>query len=523
MLALGALGFVKYLTGRGTEDATADASPKACGKTTSVKVATTPEFNGQVEAAVRALGDPAKTCTKYDVTSEPASQTSASIQQNSNVPDVWIADSPMLIDQVTAVRGQAAVTVGPTLASSPVVVAVPPRLKTNPMATGHPSWVKVIDGTLPLAVDSTKSTASLVAITTASQFVATPADKQSLVQSFVGLSRTPPTAAAVDLTAKDSRAVPVSEQQLVELNKKASEPATALVPSEGAGQLVYSWVVPAKSQTAPTAALEALQQQLVSPTIKKSLTDAGFRVTGLSAPAGTGVPADVKLVATPSKDQATDAQKLWTNVRKDSRMLIVLDASGSMTTPVPGVGKRVDIAVGFSLKSFDTMPQGSEVGLWAFSTDLNGKGTDYKKLADPARLDVKANKDKLRAAAGQVPDLVKRNGDTGLYDSIAAAYEQMSITYDPNYVNSVIVMTDGKNDDPGGGLTLAQLTSKLRGLYDPKKPVKIITIAMGGDSDPKELQQLAQLTRGLSYVAKTPAEMKSVFLDAYAHRHDSSG
>ena len=35
--------------------------------------------------------------------------------------------------------------------------------------------------------------------------------------------------------------------------------------------------------------------------------------------------------------------------------------------------------------------------------------------------------------------------------SLARLHDTVTDTYDPNYVNSVVVLTDGTNDDPDGG------------------------------------------------------------------------
>ena len=38
-------------------------------------------------------------------------------------------------------------------------------------------------------------------------------------------------------------------------------------------------------------------------------------------------------------------------------------------------------------------------------------------------------------------------GDTGLYDSLLAAFRSVKSSYQPGYVNSVVLMTDGVNED----------------------------------------------------------------------------
>ncbi len=108
-------------------------------------------------------------------------------------------------------------------------------------------------------------------------------------------------------------------------------------------------------------------------------------------------------------------------------------------------------------------------------------------------------------------------GDTGLYDTTAAAYQKMVAEYDGNYVNSVVIMTDGKNDDPGGGLDLNQLLARIKATSKGDRPVRVITIGMG-EADPRALQAISRATGGTSYIANTPADIQRVFVQALLAR-----
>jgi Mg-chelatase subunit ChlD len=112
------------------------------------------------------------------------------------------------------------------------------------------------------------------------------------------------------------------------------------------------------------------------------------------------------------------------------------------------------------------------------------------------------------------------SGDTGLYDTTAAAFSEMTRTYDSAYYNSVVIVTDGKNDDPGGGLSLEQLVSHITRLKDPAKPVRVITIGMG-EADLKALERISALTGGSSYSANTPDDLLTVFVQALLSREPS--
>jgi Mg-chelatase subunit ChlD len=112
-------------------------------------------------------------------------------------------------------------------------------------------------------------------------------------------------------------------------------------------------------------------------------------------------------------------------------------------------------------------------------------------------------------------------GGTGLYDSLLAAYKQMVSTYAPGRVNSVILLTDGRNDD-ATGVSLEQLLGDISALKDPNKPVVIVTVGMGQDVDTAALSAVSTITGGKTYLARNPQDINQVFIDALLSR-DCSG
>ena len=186
-------------------------------------------------------------------------------------------------------------------------------------------------------------------------------------------------------------------------------------------------------------------------------------------------------------------------------------------SPTPGE-TRWDVTKGALTQGADMLPAGSQVGAWVFRSERS-KGKDYGELAPVKRLDAAAgsgsHRDRLQRIVEGSDKLVE--GDTALYDSIWAAHQQMVKDYDDDYVNSIVVFTDGENDDPNGGLSLNQLLSKLDKSYDPKRPVRVITIGMG-EANPTALQKIADETGGTSYIAETPDDIERVFVQALLAR-----
>ncbi|MDE9364233.1 substrate-binding domain-containing protein [Luteipulveratus sp. YIM 133132] len=525
VLVAGGFGVSKAVSFMGAEGG-------GCKTPASVRVVTTPEMYNTVVAAADAVENEGAACASYDVQAKGSGEAAKAITSNTSVPDVWIPDSTIWADNINAKLGAGWITPGETIATSPVVVAVPQSLRSDARLQKPQSWASILQSEYPLSmVDPNVSSASLTSFVAANQSVSGPnqqKNKQELLRSYLRLSRslsTEDTLQTKSSAGKDiARLFPTSEQQMAAYNHEHPQgQLSPLVPTEGAAELTYTWTTPVRGTPAPQGALDALHEQLVSAQGKKALTAAGFRVPGAQLPAGTGLPAGVKIAKRASAAESQSAQRAWENLSKDARMLVVLDVSGSMLTDISPGQSRVEMLVKMCTQALDVLPPTTAIGGWAFSTDLDGKGKDYKELV-PSIESIddtpqgRAHKAALTKALGTGPDLAKRNGDTGLYDTVAAAYQRISESYDARYVNSVVVMTDGANDDPNGGLNLQQVLSKLRGQYDPKKPVKIITIGIGDKTDPQALKDIATSTGGLSYITNTPDQITSVFVDAFLRR-----
>ena len=64
-----------------------------------------------------------------------------------------------------------------------------------------------------------------------------------------------------------------------------------------------------------------------------------------------------------------------------------------------------------------------------------------------------------------------------LYGTILAAYKTLAASYQPGYVNAVIVLTAGV--DPPGDISGAQLVHQLSQPYDRRQRIQIIVIMLG--------------------------------------------
>ena len=205
------------------------------------------------------------------------------------------------------------------------------------------------------------------------------------------------------------------------------------------------------------------------------------------------------------------ATDVWQSATTDFQLLSVFDVSGSMNEKV-GPTTRVKITQEAAGIALNALPRSTKLGLWVFSSDKGPNGEDYKKIVPMGVLSDDQHRGRMAAAAASLSKEVE--GWTGLYDTIWAAYQKVQANYDPERVNAVVILTDGKNEDPGGGLSLDQLLANIRNATDPKKPIAITTIGIGPDVDAKALQQISRSSFSDFYGAASPADMTTVLAKA---------
>jgi Mg-chelatase subunit ChlD len=121
----------------------------------------------------------------------------------------------------------------------------------------------------------------------------------------------------------------------------------------------------------------------------------------------------------------------------------------------------------------------------------------------------------MAAALGSVQPIP--NGQTGLYDTVLAAYKTVQQNWDPSRVNSVVIMTDGQNDNPGG-ISLNTLLAQIKAIKDPNKPVEVIAIGIGNEVNKGELDKITAATGGGAFVTADPAQIGDIFLKAISLR-----
>ncbi|HST67235.1 MAG TPA: VWA domain-containing protein, partial [Mycobacteriales bacterium] len=210
------------------------------------------------------------------------------------------------------------------------------------------------------------------------------------------------------------------------------------------------------------------------------------------------------------------ARTAWRLLTRRISLLGLFDVSGSMADPVPGSTRsKLDVARSAAQAALGFFDPADSLGLWEFSRQLDGD-KDYRVLVPlgPAGRPVGRFPNRQVASVAAYKAMVPRTA-TGLYDSILAAYRSATTAYRADAVNTVVVITDGENEDPGS-ITLDQLLAQLTKLHNPAKPVHIVTLAYGTGADPAALAKVAKVTDGLQFSSPDPNSIGKVFTTAVA-------
>lgn len=461
-----------------------------------------------------------KRCVELDVRAQDSADTTAALAAGTLEADVWIPDSSVWIERTTTTAtslglGEPELAVGSSIATSPVVFAAPAS-DAQEIAKEPVSWARVLAGQLPALLPDPEASAASLASLLALKGQSSADDPRQFAGAMIALGRSIPASADAAMATISSVQQPTvvltSESRVVEHNRDtAAEPLVAAYPEEGTVALDYPFVRLGGASGEKLDDFEAALQKAA-----EHFAEAGFRAadgTGeLDAPgvAGNAPRAQTEL------DHAAEIEILrsWSVLTLRSRMLAVIDVSGSMEEPAGNGLRRIDIFQQAAVGAMSKFSGEAELGVWIFSTARNGT-LDYEDLAPIAPLADSGHTQQIQQIIGSLP--ARLGGATGLYDTTLDAVKRVRETYDPDKVNSVLVITDGKNEDENG-ISLEQLLAELKKMDDPSKPVAVIMIGFGPDTDLQAMQKIAEATRGGAYSASKPEDLGTVLVDALSQR-----
>ena len=316
---------------------------------------------------------------------------------------------------------------------------------------------------------------------------------------------------------------PTADPALAGKHAPPNVPLVAIYPKEGTFIADHPYaVLKAPWVDAPKrAAAAAFLAYLRSPPVQRIWQDHHFRDAydrlGPGATIAEGViPSQPSRVFQPPSAKITNAiLSSWSQLRKTANVLCLVDVSGSMGGKLPGSAQtKLDAAEQAAVASLKLFTDRDEVGLWSFAGGVRGK-QDYHPLVSIGPMSAAFGGHPRREALDSALRSLHAGGNTGLYNTLGAAYATVRSRYQADRINAVVVLTDGRNDAQGG-LDMAGLLALIR--HDAGGHViPVITIAYGPDADQATLSQISHATKGASYVATTPAEIPKVYSAALSN------
>ncbi|GAA2244173.1 substrate-binding and VWA domain-containing protein [Rarobacter faecitabidus] len=301
------------------------------------------------------------------------------------------------------------------------------------------------------------------------------------------------------------------------------EKLVAIYPSEGsmwsdnpAVVLNADWVTP-EQKTAATAFVEFLHTK----DAQQVLPEYGFRPLDASVDVSTTLngivgidPAQPKTtLPQPAPEVVSAAIDQWTQIRKPSAILQLIDVSGSMDEVIDGGKTRLDGAIAGSTTTLGEVRSTDEIGVWAFTTGLTSEidGTQAEGIAVVRPFSVLGgDKEAMRS---DIQDLANaQRGGTPLYDAIATAYDYMKQHAETGRINAIVVLSDGEDTD--SRIQLDSLIQKINA--DQKeggndKSVRIFAIAYSSSADVESLENLARASGGQVFDATDPTKITETF------------
>ncbi|PZS29067.1 MAG: VWA domain-containing protein [Pseudonocardiales bacterium] len=530
-------------------DAYAGADRRVDGK--CVKVTVTSKASGGAEEALARGWDARRDGPRPDVWSPASSSWTVLLQQG-----LTAADRPALVPAKT-----------PSIAQTPLILAMPRpmaqalgwpnkalgwgdllALSRNPAGWGaykHPEWGKFTLG----KTNPTFSTSGLNA-TIGTYFAATGRSSdlsaadvadpkvvayvKGVESSVVHYGDTTLTFLA-NLAAADKAgqgltyisAVAIEEKSVWDYNQgnpsgdpktlgKGQKPRTPLVaiyPKEGTllsdnpyVVLTAPWVDGTK-RAAAADFLSYVQSDARQQTFQKAAFRSFSGKPGAPVTEANGMlPRQrITVIDPPSPPVLRQVAQSWNSLRKRARVLFVLDVSGSMGEQVGVSGQnKLDLAKRAALSAVDQFAPDDEIGLWTFSTGRTLQDQPYHDLVPLGTL--KANRTALQnAIRGLQPQ-----GGTALYATTKAAQKAVAATLDPDRINAVVLLTDGKNEyppDPDVQPVIDQLANSSE---SAATAVRVFPIAYGDKADLGVLKRIGEASRAAAYDASDPASIDNV-------------
>lgn len=505
-------------------------------------------------------------CAQVTVTSAAASSVAAQLAQvpsgKARAPaDAWIPDSPDWVGVARATAGAARLVqlTGITVAESPLIIAMPrpaaartPAFGSSvgwnflmPAAAGGPAASSSLDVQFP---DPTRSAVGLDGLAQIKRMVGFGRAARGALAGFaLNVQVVPPASGDGSLPSLDSFAQPTAaqtaaakkaqpglakadapvtitaEQAVVQFDRAhPTQPLAVRYPADGTYQLSFPYVITTTNRLTQAAA-RAFGSVLTSAYAVAYVRYEGFRTGNGAAgawPRWYGLSsAEPRLLPQPGPGRTLSALHAWHVLGLGSRFLAVNDISSSMNVQVTPGGPTLEQVLGStSAAGMTRFPDSTQMGLWVFADRLQGD-LPYKQLIPmgplPAQVGVVTRRQAIQQLAKSGRALP--HAPAALYGTLLAAYKQMVDTYQPQYVNDIIVLTAGLENAPGD-ISANTLIRDLKAAAEPHKPVEILMIVLGHPGTFPQLQRIVKVTNGKVWPVTSAAEVPQIFYRAFGRR-----
>lgn len=484
-------------------------------------------------------------CAVVHITSVQSATAATAISGNKSAFDAWIPDSSLWVN-VARSFPQGAQLVQPTsltVARSPLMIVMPRSVAAEvpaygssvgwqfllPQRVGGPATGLGLHVKFP---DPARSSAGLATLIQLQSLLGSGSSALAGFTDFVlNVQVTSGTGSLASLASQaNERPVTIASEQSIAQFDRAHPAADALAgryPVQGSPELNYPYVLTSTNQLERQAG-RAFEKALRSSYATSYVQYLGFRSGAGTAPGWIGQygldTAQPKLTAAAAPGQAETSLQAWQKLSLGSRDLVLLDVSEQMATPVPPAGTPLEqVLIQAASLGLTHFPDSTQMGIWAFASHLDGT-LPYKQLVPvgplPAPLGLITRRQQIAQATEQGKPVA--GAPAALYSSILAAFKTLSASYQPRYVNAVLVMTAGI-DNAKGDMSPAALVRQLRALYNPNKRVEIVPLMFGTAGNFAALQQVARATGGVAFDITSPKQVNSAFFTGIAQRLSVAG
>ncbi|GAB1688768.1 substrate-binding domain-containing protein [Krasilnikovia sp. M28-CT-15] len=487
----------------------------------ALRVAAAAEIAPVIRAAARTINPGGADCGPITVSAETPAVTQAAARK----PDVWIPSSSAWL-RIAAADGTRYTVTGAPLARSPIVLAASAATARQFTVRGHASWAALVDGVAERRIprvsmpDALHDTTGILSVYAVHRAMARTTTDPGIAQLRALTLRSRLTDAAADPATllrqaatgaiADIGVMPMTEQQLI-ANRQGAHAVqlTAAVPADGVVEADYPYAVSASTAHRDLAA------RLRAAITSQALTAAGFRVA--ATPHALPLPDAADGLLGPALQWAQ-----YTTLK--FQVLVMLDGSGSMNQRITDKAGRSTTKAALlretGLSASRLFGEDTAIGLWLFGTPT---------AASPAHQEIvplgpitgtvgsRTRRDILGAGiAGYRP---QADAGTPLYQAVLDGQATMRAQARPGTVTSVVVLTDGRDEQSRYAMAQSVFLERLRAGSDPRRPVPVIAVGYGPDADMAALTAMAKATGGTAVAATDPADVAEAMAQAFLAAH----